>query len=194
MFTLKFLQFLTLFSSISQIKLAVTRDFQQCGILTSVDSDEPVQPPFRLRNLKWCSVSSLTLIGFTSDKLWLDCPYAQADLRLCWLHIPHCWKSHALAQFNVVISAGIHKTLVWIGNWEDPNQTASSEAVWSGLVGWFCCFTSQVNSYGHCGTVSSPSHTFSWAGLNKQSDLGLDLHCSSRTFWQATSVRNLRPV
>ena len=28
------------------------------------------------------------------------------------------------------------------------------------LVGWFCCFTSQVNSYGHCGTVSSPNHTF----------------------------------
>ena len=36
------------------------------------------------------------------------------------------------------------------------------------LVGWFCCFTSQVNSYGHCGTVSSPNHTFSWAGLNKR--------------------------
>ena len=32
----------------------------------------------------------------------------------------------------------------------------------------FCCFTSQVNSYGHGGTVSSPSHTFSWASLNKQ--------------------------
>ena len=43
------------------------------------------------------------------------------------------------------------------------------------LVGWFCCFTSQVNSYGHCGTVSSPYHTFSWAGLNKRltsKDLG----------------------
>ena len=25
---------------------------------------------------------------------------------------------------------------------------------------FFCCFTSQVNSYGHCGTVSSPNHTF----------------------------------
>ena len=25
----------------------------------------------------------------------------------------------------------------------------------------FCCFTSQVNSYGHCGTVSSPNHTIS---------------------------------
>ena len=24
----------------------------------------------------------------------------------------------------------------------------------------FCCFTSQVNSYGHDGAVSSPSHTF----------------------------------
>ena len=32
----------------------------------------------------------------------------------------------------------------------------------------FCCFTSQVNSYGHCGTVSSPNHTFSLASLNKQ--------------------------
>ena len=31
-----------------------------------------------------------------------------------------------------------------------------------------CCFTSQVNSYGHGGTVSSPNHTFSWASLNKQ--------------------------
>ena len=31
-----------------------------------------------------------------------------------------------------------------------------------------CCFTSQVNSYGHGGMVSSPNHTFSWASLNKQ--------------------------
>ena len=32
----------------------------------------------------------------------------------------------------------------------------------------FCRFTSQVNNYGHGGTVSSPNHTFSWAGLNKR--------------------------
>ena len=32
--------------SVSIIEL--WRDFQQCGILTSVDSDEPVQPPFKL--------------------------------------------------------------------------------------------------------------------------------------------------
>ena len=30
--------------------MSVTRDFQQRGILTSVDSDEPVQPSFKLRN------------------------------------------------------------------------------------------------------------------------------------------------
>ena len=32
----------------------------------------------------------------------------------------------------------------------------------------FCCFTSHVNSYGHCGTASSINRTFSWASLNKQ--------------------------
>ena len=39
---MKLLYFLT-------YNLAVTCDFQQCGILTSVDSDEPVQPPFKLK-------------------------------------------------------------------------------------------------------------------------------------------------
>ena len=33
-------------------KWAVTRDFQQQGILTSADSDKPTQPPFKLRNSK----------------------------------------------------------------------------------------------------------------------------------------------
>ena len=82
---------------------AVTWDFQQYGILTSVDTDERVQPPFKLRNSKWCSVSSLTFIEYSSDeqKFWSDCVYAQADLRYCWSHIPHCWKSHALAHFWV---------------------------------------------------------------------------------------------
>ena len=33
-------------------KWTVTHDFQQCGILTHIDSDEPVQPPLKLRNSK----------------------------------------------------------------------------------------------------------------------------------------------
>ena len=85
---------------ISRLIWATTCDFQQCGILTSVDSDEHVQPPLKLRNSKWCSVSSLTLREYSSDfqRLWSDCAYAQAELRLCWSHIPHCWKSHVVAH------------------------------------------------------------------------------------------------
>ena len=80
---------------------ASARDFQQFDILTSVDSDGPLQPPVMLRNSKWRSVSSLTIIEYSSDKqrLWSGCAYAQAGLRLCWSHIPNCWKSHALAHF-----------------------------------------------------------------------------------------------
>ena len=74
------------------IKWAATWDFQQCGILTSIDSDEPVQPPFKRRKSKYCFVSRLTAIEYSSDqeRLWLDCAYAQAGLSLCWSHIPHC--------------------------------------------------------------------------------------------------------
>ena len=79
---------------------AVAWYFQHWVILTSVDSDEPVQPPLRQRNSKLCSVSSLTFIEYASDlqRLWSDCAYAQADLRLCWSHITHCWKSHVAAH------------------------------------------------------------------------------------------------
>ena len=44
---------------------AVTCDFQQCGILTRVDSDKPLKTPLKLRNTKRCSVSSLTIIEYT---------------------------------------------------------------------------------------------------------------------------------
>ena len=56
-----------LISLCSVIILAVTCDFLQCSILTSADSDEPVQPPFKLRNSKCCSVSSLLVIEYSSD-------------------------------------------------------------------------------------------------------------------------------
>ena len=46
--------------------------------------------------------------------------------------------------------------------------TALRCPIFQWFVCLFCCFTSQVNSYGHGGTVSSPNHTFSWARFNKQ--------------------------
>ena len=51
---------------------AATCDFQQCGILTSVHSDEPVQPLFKFRNSKWCSVSSLTLVEYSATSKGSD--------------------------------------------------------------------------------------------------------------------------
>ena len=33
--------------------------------VTSVDSDEPVQPPFNVRNSKWRSISSFTVIKYS---------------------------------------------------------------------------------------------------------------------------------
>ena len=42
-----------LFMQIKVIILAAAPDFQQCGILTSVDSDEPVQLTFKRRHSNW---------------------------------------------------------------------------------------------------------------------------------------------
>ena len=90
----------------ASVSKELSRDmcFPKCGIVTGVDSDEPVQPTVKLRTSKWCSVSSLRVIEYSSDKqrLWSDCAYAQADLRLCWSHIPHCWKSYVTAQFALL--------------------------------------------------------------------------------------------
>ena len=33
--------------------------------------------------------------------------YAQADLSLCWSHIPHCWKSHALVHLHLKIFTNV---------------------------------------------------------------------------------------
>ena len=40
------------------------------------------------------------------------------------------------------------------------SHTTESEKTNKLIDDLFCCFTSQVNSYGHCGTVSSPNHFF----------------------------------
>ena len=65
-----------------------------------------MQPPFKLRYSKSRSVSSLTVVKYSSNKrrLGSGCAYAQAGLSLCWSHIPHCWKSHATA-YSIMIRA-----------------------------------------------------------------------------------------
>ena len=81
---------------------ANTWDFQQCGILTSVYSDEHVQPPFKLRNSKWFLASSLTVIKYSrtskgSDQtarmcrlIWgfAGCTYHTLLEIMSWLKLP----------------------------------------------------------------------------------------------------------
>ena len=45
----------------------MTCDFQQCGILTIVDSDEPVQPPLSLETPNDVQSVNLTVIENKSD-------------------------------------------------------------------------------------------------------------------------------
>ena len=173
---------------------AVTCVFQQCGILTSVDSDEPVQPPFELRISKRYLVSSSTLIeyqatskgsgqtahmcrliwvfagrtyhivGINMSQLIYICLFREFLTQLQDDFLFSCgkqtWPSQLLFiicfRLNIysyskcpkisntflflllnkmlVMRAGIHKMLVRITNMEDPDQTASEEAVWSGSV------------------------------------------------------------
>ena len=70
---------------------------------SQIKSLEPVQPPFKLTNSKWRLVSSLTFIEYSSDeqRLWSDCTYGQADVRLWWSHKQHCLKFHAMAQLCI---------------------------------------------------------------------------------------------
>ena len=37
--------------------------------------------------------------------------YAQADLRLCWSHIPHCWKSHVGLKIDAFLSPKLFLSL-----------------------------------------------------------------------------------
>ena len=72
-------------------------DFQQFCVLTCVDSDEPLQPPFKLRNSKWCSVSSLTHRIFK----WL----AKALIRL---HVCAGWSEALLVAHTTLLEISCH--------------------------------------------------------------------------------------
>ena len=47
--------------------------------------------------------------------------YAQADLRPCWSHIPHCWKSHSTAHFWLEGSGKVRIWRVSTSNGVDPD-------------------------------------------------------------------------
>ena len=48
-----------------------------------------------------CEASILMPNGDSQNGYFYLCAYAQADLRLCWSYIPHCWKFHVAAHFTL---------------------------------------------------------------------------------------------
>ena len=66
----------------------------------SEDSDRPGHPPSPIRvfavRMKKAWVLSYPLSA--QRRLWSDWAKAQADLSLCWAHMPFCWFCHAVAQ------------------------------------------------------------------------------------------------
>ena len=82
----------------------MTRDFQQCGILTNVNSDEPVKPPFKLRNSKWCSVSSWTL---NIHRIFKQLANALIGLRVC-----SGWSEPLLVAHTTLLEISCHGSFV----------------------------------------------------------------------------------
>ena len=78
-------------------------------ILTSVDSKEPVQPPFKLRNSKCCSVRSLTLNSHIILK-----PLAKALIRLC---ICAGWSEALLVAHATLLEMSCRGSFVTYTQW-----------------------------------------------------------------------------
>ena len=134
-------------------------EISNTGISTSVDSDEPVQPPFKLWNFTCtcCSVISLPviLIDYSSDwpRIWSHGVYAQADRKLCWSHIPH-YSKHYVA---VHIWFGLSLSL-------DPYFAYTSSDTW-----WACAHTQLSIRYKNV-LFNAISTKTSYAGLYSENN------------------------
>ena len=96
----------------SDIIWAVTCGFQQFDILTSVDSEEPLQPPFKLRNSKWCSVSS-----YNNHRILKRLAKALIRLRICsgWseaLLVAHTTLLEISCYGSIIIMINMH--MCWL--------------------------------------------------------------------------------
>ena len=78
----------------------------------SKDSDQPGHPPSLIRvfavRMKKPWVLSYPLSA--QQRFWSDWADAQADLSLCWVHIPFCWFCHEAAHLIFCYSSD---TAIW---------------------------------------------------------------------------------
>ena len=52
-------------------------------------------------------------------RLWSDWADAQADLRLCWAHMPYCWFCHEAAQILFIRMSIFFLNQIWATSWEN---------------------------------------------------------------------------
>ena len=79
-------------------------DFQQCSILTSVDSDKPVQPPFKLKKLQ-----NLMMFGQLPKNHRIFKQLANALIRL---HIWAGWSEPLLVAHTTLLEISCHGSLM----------------------------------------------------------------------------------
>ena len=168
-------------------KWAVTCDFQQCGILTSVD--EHVQSPFKLRTSKRCSVSSFTLNIQATNK---GSDQSGRMRRLIWAFAGCTY--HIIGNImsrlkcKIIVKPGIHKMLVRIANWEDPDQTALESAPfvkacqkWQATFVWnfttFTVITKIDNNFIFCNNNSNTNETLLSMHLPYASNFHQPIRC-----------------
>ena len=96
-------QFVLYVAELSIHNWAATCDFQQCGILTSLDLDRPVQPPFKLRNSKVWSVSSLTAV----NRIFTRFARALIRLRVC-----AGWSEPWLVAHTTLLEISCHGSII----------------------------------------------------------------------------------
>ena len=108
----------------------MTCDFQQCGILTSVTQT--------------CLWSLLLSLETPND---VQSAYAQADLRLCWLHIPHCWKSHVAAHIFTYYKLYAHLIRTSSGRVAQSVTCLTTDACLTAYPGAACLIPVRSNTF-----------------------------------------------
>ena len=89
----------TNFEAVIKMSRDMTKPANECA--PSEDSDQPGHPPslirvFAVRMKKtWVLIYPLS----AQRRLWSDWADAEADMSLCWAHMPFCWLCHEAAQF-----------------------------------------------------------------------------------------------
>ena len=96
-------------------------EFQQCGILTGVDADKSIQPPFKLRTPNYVQSVAEHSYNIQANSNGSDQTARMRRLIWdCWSHIPHCWQSHIAAQLCVYVCS--KESSYWDSSFEYPQH------------------------------------------------------------------------